>query len=162
MQWGVISFTLTMKQKNVAIAAVAAIVILGLIGYMVAGNKSTTSKPKQMKAVVEAIPTVDSSVKVDFKRAAGNNVILTIDSLPSETTSLDYTFSYDTKAQGSQGIIGEGIKIEADQKKYTLTRFLGTQSSGNSVYHEVLGPVKLEIKFTGSYGEKIFVKEYEI
>jgi hypothetical protein len=39
---------------------------------------------------------------------------------------------------------------------------LGTCSSGTCRYHNILGPIKLNLKFTGSYGEKIYEKEFKI
>jgi len=48
------------------------------------------------------------------------------------------------------------------ESEYLKKITLGTCSSGKCVYHEVVGKIKVSLKFTGSYGEKIFEKEYEL
>ena len=152
-----------MKQNTIVIVVVAVVVILGLAGFMVGGRKSSVKNTAAPNAQSDTVPTVDASVKVDLKRTRDkSSVIISVNDMPTGTSSLDYTLSYDTKAQGSQGIIGEGIKVESNKRSFEVTRFLGTQSSGHSVYHEVVGKIKLEVKFTGSYGEKIFEREYDI
>ncbi len=151
-----------MKQKNIIVAIVAVVVIASL-GFVVVGRKGQRSvAPSPNQTQNDAIPTVDASVKVNLKKIADNSVTLSVEGMPTDTTSLDYTLSYDTKSQGAQGIIGDGIKITPDKRTYEATRFLGTRSSGHSVYHEVVGPIKLEIKFTGRFGERIFVHEYTL
>lgn len=151
-----------MKQKNLIIAAVAVLMIIGLVSYIVAGrtSKKTTDAPA-VEMDNEVLPTVDASVKVDLEGRNNNRAIaLTISGIPKGTESIEYSLSYQTKGQGLQGIIGT---IEAgDDTEKTVTRELGTCSSGTCVYHDVEGKIKVELKFSGAYGEKIFDKEFEL
>jgi hypothetical protein len=120
-------------------------------------NKQTTGDTSPTDQI---LPTVDSSVTVSLTSQTGNKeLLLKVSNLPSGTQSVDYELSYQTAQQGLQGVIGtvtnEGNSFE---KKLTL----GTCSSGTCVYHQVVGKIKLTLKFTGDYGEKIFEKEYEL
>lgn len=152
-----------MRKNNIIIGLVSAVTILVLLTVVVSNNKSSKTKSKTVTpAESEVIPTVDSSVKVDLKAKNNRKAIeLTIEDIPNITTSIEYSLSYQTKSQGLQGIIGV-LKIEEGDSKKTLSRELGTCSSGTCVYHDVVGKVKLELKFNGNYGERIFEKEYEI
>ena len=85
--------------------------------------------------------------------------MLKVGNIPKNTQSIDYELSYQTAQQGLQGVIGT-VTSEKDNFEKKLT--LGTCSSGTCVYHQVVGKIKLTLKFTGEYGEKIFEKEYAI
>lgn len=108
------------------------------------------------------IPTIDSSVKVELIPLTNKReVSLNVDEIPNSTESVDYELSYQTKEQGLQGVIGT-ITLNNIEKKFEKKITLGTCSSGRCVYHEVVSKIKLTLKFTGNYGEKIFEKEFEI
>jgi len=137
------------------------LVVLILIGVLVlrrGATKSSTISPGPTEAV---IPTVDSLVKVDLVSSQpGKEVALSIKNIPMSTQTIDYELSYQTRQQGLQGVIGTITLTNETEYEKKLT--LGTCSSGTCVYHQVVGKIKLTLKFTGGYGEKIFEKEYEL
>ena len=140
------------------------IIMLLVTGYWVLvtrnkGNKPETKEPLPTEMI---IPTIDSSVKVSLEYAGNaKEVILAIKSIPSKTQTIDYELSYNTAGQGLQGVIGT-INLDKKQADYEKEITLGTCSSGKCVYHQVVGKIKLSLKFNGDYGEKVFEKEYEI
>ncbi len=138
------------------------VVVLLLVGAWLMTRKGITQNGSSNISPTEVvIPTIDSSVKVSLTLTpAGHEVELLIKAIPSGTNSIDYELSYQTKDQGLQGVIGT-INIAGDSK-FDKKITLGTCSSGKCVYHEVVGSIKLTLKFTGSYGEKIFEKDYSI
>jgi hypothetical protein len=108
------------------------------------------------------IPTIDSSVKISLKPLIeGKEIMLTIENIPEKTQLIDYELSYQTAKQGLQGVIGT-IDLSKNEKKYEKRITLGTCSSGTCVYHQVVGKIRLTLKFTGDYGEKIFEKDYQL
>lgn len=148
------------NKKYLAVVSIVVfiVIVVGMLMLRKANNAPTPTSQQPTEAV---IPTIDSSVKVDLTSSTGGKeVLLEIKNIPSGTQTIDYELSYQTKQQGLQGVIGTiTLNNEPEyQKKITL----GTCSSGKCVYHEVVGKIKLSLKFTGSYGEKVFEKEYEI
>lgn len=145
---------------KIVTAVIVVILLVGGIWFMT--RKSTSQGGNTNISPTEAvIPTIDSSVSVSLtSTTAGHEVELSIKNIPSGTTTVDYELSYQTKQQGLQGVIGTiNIGGSSDfDKKITL----GTCSSGKCVYHEVVGTIKLTLKFSGGYGEKIFEKEYSV
>lgn len=146
--------------KNIYIIGAVLLVLLVSI-FIFFGRKQL---PKEINNEIspseELIPTIDNSVKVSLDSISGSKeLLLKVSNLPSNTQSVDYELSYQTAQQGLQGIIGT-VTNEGDSFEKKLT--LGTCSSGTCVYHQVVGKVKLTLKFTGEYGEKIFEKEYEL
>lgn len=152
-----------MKNQQVVIGILVAVVLLGVgIGVMGTRNKKTNISPIKVVKQEEAIPTVDASVKVELTPLSGNKeVVLHIDGILQGTTSIEYTLSYLTKEQASQGVIGT-IKPTADERSYEKKITLGTCSSGTCVYHNVQGAITVALKFTGAYGEKIFEKDFTL
>lgn len=150
------------NQQNIIIGVVTAIIVISLVGLVASNKKSNVKKSSVELPQTKAIPTLDSSVQVQL---TGKNrrraVELSIDNIPDQTTSIEYSMSYQTKQQGLQGIIGT-IEVEAGEKKRSVSRELGTCSSGTCIYHEVDGKIKLELKFSGVYGERIYDKEFEM
>lgn len=149
-------------KKNVIYWVVGVLVVLGVGG----GIFMSQQKPKVVNEVKKseelgAIPTVDSSTVVALKSIQGNKeIVLTAKGVPNGTSSVDYELSYDTKAQGKQGVIGTISTITGDGFEKQMT--LGTCSSGRCVYHEVVGSIQTTLRFTGDYGEKILVKEFSL
>lgn len=129
--------------------------------WLLIGRKATVNDKNEHVTPSEAvIPTVDSSVKVDLTSVNGKEVSLSITGIPSGTNSIDYELSYQTAQQGLQGVLGT-IQID-NESEYDKKLTLGTCSSGACVYHQVVGKIKLTLKFNNNKGEKIFEKEYEI
>lgn len=138
------------------------VLILLITSYLVFGkNKVSQQQITEIEPTEEILPTVDSSVKVSLKGLNNNReVLLEITNIPNGTESVDYELSYQTASQGLQGIIGSVSMEEKTGIEKKLT--LGTCSSGTCVYHQVVGKIKLTLKFSGNYGDKIFEKEYEL
>ncbi len=152
-----------MKLNNSSLVLIGTIVIVVFgIGVLIFKGMGSLKQGTPLVEPTEVVmPTLDSSVQVDLSsNSGGKEVTLAIEGIPSNTQSIDYELSYQTKQQGLQGVIGTiPLKGESNyEKKLTL----GTCSSGSCVYHQVLGKIKLTLKFTGDYGDKIFEKEFEI
>ncbi len=149
-------------QKKYLYPGLVILVLLLVIGYWLLGRKSNFKNTSPAISPTEAvIPTVDSSVKVDLVSSLpGKEVLLRIENIPVGTETVDYELSYQTAQQGLQGVMGT-IKLDND-KRYEKKLTLGTCSSGTCVYHQLVGKIRLTLKFTGSYGEKIFEREYGI
>lgn len=137
------------------------ILVLLLVGFLIFGRSNKTNQTSDLEPTDEVLPTVDSSVKVSLTGTNSNkDVTLEVTNLPNGTEFVDYELSYQTASQGLQGVIGT-VQTEGEstiEKELTL----GTCSSGTCVYHQVVGKINLTLKFTGSYGERIFEKEYEL
>lgn len=149
-----------MKNKMVIIIAVVVLLIVGFV--IINRNRGGSDQKTSLSPTPEEVlPTVDASVEVDLVPVSGKKeMLLKISSIPNNTQTVDYELSYATAEQGLQGIIGT-ISIDGD-RSYEKQLTLGTCSSGRCVYHQVVGAIKLVLKFTGDYGERIFEKEYEI
>ena len=149
--------------KKTVIGIVVGIVILIGIG---AGLYFSRQKPKtivqpQKKEEMGAIPTVDASTVVTLSALPGNKeIVLKSTNIPNGTTSVEYELSYNTKAQGEQGVMGTISDFTGNSLEKQMT--LGTCSSGHCVYHEVVGAIQVTLKFTGEYGEKVFSKEFTL
>lgn len=152
-----------LSNKKMMIVGGVFLVLFLITGYwLFIGRKKTASTTDNQILPSEAvIPTVDSSVKVDLTTlTGGHDVSLDVSNMPSGTTSVDYELSYQTAQQGLQGVIGT---VTTDGKpSFEKKMTLGTCSSGTCVYHQVVGKVKLTLKFTSDSGEKIFEKEFEL
>lgn len=168
-----------LKKKNSLLVVFVVLVFLGLT-FLFLNNKSFSKKEVLLGPTLPTeavIPTVDSSVKVEFKPLKKGEVALTISNEPKGTKAIDFELSY--KAQNNdvgdegegtveQGVIGKCFKTErfwqcGEEDTYGGRKIvLGTCSSGTCRYHNILGPIKLNLKFTGSYGEKIYEKEFKI
>ncbi len=139
------------------------IILLLVVGYwLMGGRKQKQIDKKEVFPTEMVIPTVDTSVKIDLTRSInGKEVKLLIKEIPQGTKMIDYELAYNTAAQGLQGVLGT-INLEKGETGYEKEITLGTCSAGKCVYHQVVGKIKLSLKFSGDYGEKVFEKEYEI
>jgi len=151
---------------NKQLIIVGAVILVTLVVILILGSRFMTKNKnvEEKKANLEetnqdVIPTVSSSVEVTLEKATGGKeMVLSVTNIPDGTQSIDYELSYQTVKQGLQGVIGT---ISATgESKYEKGITLGTCSSGACVYHEVVGKIKLSLKFSGDYGERIFEKEY--
>ena len=151
------------NKRPIIIGAIMLLVVLLIGGSLFLNKKTEEPVNKQNITPTEAtIPKVDSSVKVDLKAvSAGKEVLLTVGSIPAGTTSIDYELSYNTAAQGLQGVIGT-MTIDGGKKEVEKQLTLGTCSSGTCVYHKVEGKIQLTLKFSGDYGQKLYEKEHEL
>ncbi|MBI2641817.1 hypothetical protein HYW87_04480 [Candidatus Roizmanbacteria bacterium] len=151
------------RKKLFIIGGIFLFVILSVVVYT-RFNRSTpkTESETEVLPTEDVIPTVDSSVEVNLvSSSVGREVVLQLRKIPRGTESIDYELSYQTKQQGLQGVIGT-ITLDEGEDEYDKRLTLGTCSSGTCVYHQVEGSIRLSLKFTGDYGEKIFEEEYDI
>lgn len=138
------------------------LVLLLVVGFFVLRGRGGQSETTEEAEIEDLIPTVDASVKVVLEATDNNNreVVLTASKIPAGTTSVDYELAYQTASQGLQGVIGTITSIKGRAFEKTLT--LGTCSSGACVYHQVVGKIKVTLKFNGDYGEKLFEREFAL
>lgn len=148
--------------KKVIIGVVVAL-LLGIGGFLYTQTRGANKEvaPTVMEEQTDVIPTVDASTKVDItSNPGGKEVELRVEGLPTNTTSVDYELSYQTVAQGTQGVIGTVSDFK--NNGFTKDITLGTCSSGRCVYHELDGPLNIVVKFYGYYGEKVFENKFEL
>ncbi len=149
-------------EKNKLIISGAIVVGVILVLFLVFRKQPTQTVQQTETIPTEVIiPTIDSAVQVSLTAATGKKEVkLTINEIPIGTQSIEYELSYQTKNKALQGIIGT-ITVN-EEKRYEKKLTLGTCSSGTCVYHEVAGAIKLNLKFNGEYGERMYVKDFEI
>ncbi len=153
-----------MNKKNIVILAAIGFILL-VVGVVVIRSRSVATSRQTTEATAPSpemvIPTVGNDTIVTLTSTnARRAVVVDIEGIPSGTQTIDYSISYQTKQQGLQGIIGT-ITLTGGETSHQLKRDLGTCSSGTCIYHEVVGKVTLELKFTGSYGDKLYDKEFD-
>lgn len=156
------------------------VVVLLIVGFLVFGrSKPETKETNILESGSEILPTVDASVKVELESIKKGEAMLTIKNAPSGTDLVEYELSYlvvNTEADAgdegeggtvSQGAIGKCVTSngmwqcgEPNQNGRKIV--LGTCSSGVCRYHNITGPIKVFLKFTGDYGSKVFEKEFEL
>ena len=149
-------------KKKMMIAVVGLLVLGGIVlGIFFSQKKAAVVEQPTKQEDLGVIPTVGASTTVTLAALTGNKeMVLKSNGIPSGTTSVDYELSYDTKAQGKQGVIGTVNTITGNSFEKQMT--LGTCSSGRCVYHEVVGAIQVTLKFSGDYGEKILSKEFSL
>jgi len=133
---------------------------IGLILSLIFFRKpKSATQSKNLLPTEVVIPTVDKSVIISLEKITSDKeVVLKIQNAPQGTESIEYTLFYNTSEQGIQGVNGV---LEANSEQiYERKITLGTCSSGSCVYHNVVGKIKLNLRFIGNYGEKLFEKEY--
>ncbi len=146
-------------KKYVIVGGIVALLLL--VGFFVINNRNNSQTEVLDESPVEdVLPTVDASVKVSLEAndAQNKEVTLSASGIPSGTESVEYELSYLTASQGLQGVIGT-VSLEG-KKQFEKELTLGTCSSGTCVYHQVVGKIKLTLKFNGDYGAKLFEKEF--
>jgi hypothetical protein len=154
-------------QKNQMMIIAAVVVVLLLVGgvFAVMSGKSKKAATQQKQDVItnsDVIPTVDASVQVTLKGVNDNKEVeMTIDHMPSGTTSVDYQISYNTKEGNPQGIFSN-LPIDDPNQKVDKKFTLGTCSSGVCRYHNVDGPLQVQLKFNGNYGERLYEKDFTL
>lgn len=166
-----------LDRKKMMILGGIFLVLLIFTGYwLFVGRKTSTSKTNEQLIQSDNIfPTVDSSVRVDLKSTKKGEAVLSINNAPKETKSIEFEMSYlvinqDTGDGGgtvSQGAIGKcdesnGVWECGEPAETGRKIILGTCSSGVCRYHNISGPIKVSLKFSGSYGDKSFTKEYTL
>ncbi|MCS7092923.1 MAG: hypothetical protein NZL96_00600 [Patescibacteria group bacterium] len=124
------------------------------------------------------IPTVNSSVRVEIKPIKKGEIQLQISNSPKGTQEIDFELIYKSLIDAwlqpneentvDQGVIGKCYQKNSlwqcgeEDKNFGRKIVLGTCSSGVCRYHNIVGNLRLILKFKGGYGQKIFDKEYQI
>lgn len=151
--------------KNKILIIVGVIVTVLIVGGVLIGsrqNRQTVKEEEELLPTEVVIPTVDKSVVIDLvSSSGGREVVLQIKKIPDGTEMIDYELSYQTSQQGLQGVIGT-IELKSNQTEVDKRLTLGTCSSGTCVYHNVVGKIRLNLRFTGEYGDQVFEEEYDI
>ncbi|OGK10529.1 hypothetical protein A2767_04685 [Candidatus Roizmanbacteria bacterium RIFCSPHIGHO2_01_FULL_35_10] len=153
-----------MDKKKLMVVGAVVLTFLIIGGILISSRKTEIKKQEDgdLLPTEVVIPTVDKSVKVSLvSSSGGREVTLQITGIPSGTESVDYELSYQTAQQGLQGVIGT-IQLKPEENEMDKNLTLGTCSSGTCVYHDVTGRIRLNLRFTGEYGDKVFEKEYQI
>ena len=153
-----------MDRKKLMLIGGILLTILLVGGVLINSRNTKVEKPEEEELLPTevVIPTIDKNVGVDLiSSSLGREVALQIKKIPKGTKSIDYELSYQTRQQGLQGVIGT-IELKANQSEVNKELTLGTCSSGTCIYHQVVGKIRLNLRFTGDYGDKVFEKEYEL
>lgn len=153
-----------LSHKTMMIIGGVFLVLFIASGYwLLFGRRAAINNNNNQVVPSEAIiPTVSSSVKVNLVTlTGGHDVSLNVSGIPSGTTSIDYELSYQTAQQGLQGVIGT-ITPNSGESTFEKKLTLGTCSSGTCVYHQVVGQIKVTLKFTTDSGQQIFEKEFSL
>ena len=150
------------NKKNFFILLIISLFILSLVIFEIR-NRHQKEKNIEKESVLptnEILPTVDKSVLVTLISKDKKEVILTIENIPSKTSTIEYELSYLALGNLPKGVMGT-IKFDGKQKiERAIT--LGTCSSGTCVYDQGVEKVKLNLRFEGNYGSKFFEKEFSI
>jgi len=168
-----------LKQKKSLLVVFLILAFLGFTFFLILNNKRLSKEEDSVIALPteSLIPTVDSSVKVDFKTLKRGEVAITISNEPKGTKEIDFELVYKAlnssfqekeEAFVEQGAIGKCYQFKTfwqcgEEDGYGGRKIvLGTCSSGVCRYHNISGPIKLNLRFTGKYGEKIYQGEFKI
>ncbi|MDP3974627.1 MAG: hypothetical protein Q8P65_01410 [bacterium] len=152
------------------------ILVIIIVIFYVRKNKINDLELQEQLTNAEIIPTVDSNVNVSLKEAdKRGELLLTVRDAPSGTTAIEYQLTYGaiSREEGgsvvSRGVIGKCIQQLSSQSTWSCQQpnseeaiILGTCSSGTCVYDNITGDINVQLKFTGSYGERIFEKDFKI
>lgn len=152
------------NKKTIFISVFTVMVIAIVASVMLINRKELRPISKKVSTLpnnADIVPTVDSSVLVSIKRVGdGKRVKLTISSIPSGTTSIDYEFSYDTRTGVPRGVIGTITPTESTYQKEIV---LGSCSTNVCTYDEGVTKVKVSLKFNLDSGSSsIFEKEFAL
>ncbi len=138
------------------------IVLLAIIGFMMfKGGKSEQAQNKDtvFEEPAEVIPTVDSSVKASI--TGNTDAVIEINGIPEGTDEIEYELSYNTASGSIEGVFGSiDVKKGSDSVEEDIK--FGTCSSGVCRYHDITGKVKGTFKFSGSFGQKLLEKEFDV
>ena len=150
-------------KKILIIGGVILAVILA--GYFVIrGRTSQTVENRQdILPTSEVIPTVDSSVIVKLEPFnQRREVTLAVENLPNGTKTLEYEITYETEGGLSEGSASSPADVSG-KKKFEKKICLCTQSASVKRFHKLSNyKIKVNLKFEGSYGKKLFEKEFKI
>lgn len=163
---------MTKNKKVIGLVVLSVIVIMAVAWGIIASRSSRSSADGDLIENEEVIPTVDSSVKVELTEGdKKGEVTISIKNAPAGSKKAEIELNYNRKRQPQDETVDDEIPDGAlssctfkggsrNCTKEGIT--LGTCSSGVCRYHQVVGKIKLTITFEGSYGKRLFTKEYEL
>lgn len=165
-------FDLSKINKSYLIAGIIFVLVIGIVAIVIfssgaeeevsAEEEKTAEKPE----VMDVIPTVDSSVKVDLEGIANNTkVVVTVENAPEGTEDVEMDMSYERTEKGMEQPVQDGSfhTIDIIKGKGEVEVDLGTCSSGVCRYHNLTdGEIRVQMKFIGSYGEKIYENVFQL
>ncbi len=154
-----------LKNKKMALVLlIVSLLVVGGVFLKVTNSKRETVEEEIKKEEVfpksEILPTVDSSVLVDLISKDKKEAVLTIKNIPNGTSAIEYELSYFAKGDLPKGVLGT-INVEGE-KEVERRITLGTCSSGSCVYDQGVTSIKVNLKFEGDSGSRLFEKEFEI
>lgn len=155
-----------MKNKMGIIVAVLVLLLgsTGFVVYKVLVPAKQTFKPVQDEELVEVLPQVDASVKVEVvkSKSADNTVVMNVTGLGGKMVSVAYELTYD-----SQGLIkgvNSGSKPIDTAGKDSFERevYLGTCSRNVCKPDVGVKKVSVVLEFTDKDAKKSqFAKDYD-
>lgn len=125
----------------------------------------------------DVLPTIDSSVKVDFQLIKEGEAFLKVFNSPRNTNLIEFEISYSVKNndidEGGEDLVEQGVMGKCYKENdfwscgqgeslFNRKIVFGTCSSGVCRYHNIVGQINLTLRFTGDYGQKIFNKKYDL
>lgn len=154
------------KYKTAIIAGVV-ILVIAVGGIIYASTRSTAPQATETtteEELDEPIPTVDSSVQVELKTINnGQDVIVEVKNPPAGTEKIEGEITYDRQNPDTgEGSINDGgflPDLEEEDGVWSGEVKLGT-CSATCTYHTVVSDIKVNLLFTGDYGERIFEKAF--
>lgn len=154
------------KKQYIIVGSVILVllIIIGFTMYRSQKKEEVADKESVFKEGTDAIPTVNSSVQVTIE--GNKEAVITVSGIPAGTTQIEYELNYKKKnlieGEGVQdGVFGR-IKVNGKETTASEDITFGTCSSGVCRYHNIDGPVKGIFKFSGSYGQQLLEKEFEV
>ena len=143
------------KNKKTVLVTFVTIGVLVVMGAVVMLKGKSSVAPVKRDSTLpqsgDTVPTVDSSVVVTIVRVGdGKRVQLKIVGIPNGTSTIDYEFSYDTKAGVPRGVIGTITPTDSTYQKEIV---LGSCSTNICTYDEGVNAVKVSMKFNTASGE---------
>lgn len=170
------------NKRNLIIIGI--ILLVGVIsGFLVFRNRQAQRSSFEGTLPEESIiPTVDSSVIVALKKLRASVASLTVRNAPKGTKKIEWLISYDAKPGAAFSEEAEGLDVVPQGFQGTCRQsrgvwecgneepifpgrrvvVFGSSSSGVYRFHDIVGKVKVTLKFIGSYGERIFEKDYAL
>ncbi len=153
--------------KNKYFLTIIGIVLVIIVGFIItrvtSQQDAKTNGEGSTLPEIEAIPTVDDSVKVKLvPDKLIQRLTLTITGIPDGVKSFEYTLTYEKIQDGEKVLDGAYNKVEFDgEEPYEDVIVLGTESKGAYTYHRGVESATLSIKFDGTKGPSLYENTFE-
>lgn len=150
------------KRQIVIGVAILVLLIGGIVVFGLRKSIGTSTQTSASQPTDTIMPTVDSSVIVQLTpQNGGKQINLSVDNMPNGTTTMEYEISYKATNREAPGIFSV-LTLDSGERNWEKTFDVGTCSSGKCIYDQVDGPMKVRLKFSGNYGDKLFEKDFNI